>query len=239
MKLDTLKIVGTLFAVLSTALVFAAGAHAILSPMGVGRPTRIERPAPAPVVAPQVVQPRPPVKNVRVEEADPLFGWDIENSPQASVNSMSLLSPIEGQSEIFGLFSVGRTFLENRLPGPLKKYASSFIKYGMKYEVHPCFLAAIAKHETGNGTSSAFRNKNNAMGVSNTSGPRYMKSVDYSIEYMAKRLADPNGYYRNCNTIAEVGDVYAPSKVRVKNDPTGLNRYWPSKVSSYFNQLTT
>jgi hypothetical protein len=246
MKIDTLKIVGTAMAILSTVLVFAAGAHSILSPMR--GPARAERQAPqvqpARVVRPQLTE---PVKNVTVEEnKDPLFGWDVEHKPQyqpsppqASINSMSLLPPIEGESEIFGLFGVDKGFLERRLPGPLKQYAGSFIKHGQKYGVHPCFLAAIAKHETGNGTSSAFRNKNNAMGVSNTSGPRYMKSVDYSIEYMAKRLADPNGYYKNCNTIAEIGDVYAPSKVRVKNDPTGLNRYWPSKVSSYFNQLTT
>ncbi len=240
MKLDTLKVVGTAMAVLSTALVFAAGAHAILSPMGVGRPDRNERPAPVPVVAPQVVQPRPPVKNVRVEETDPLFGdWDIVNPEQASVHSMSLLPPIEGDSEIFGLFGVDKGFLERRLPGPLKQYAGSFVKYGMRHEVHPCFLAAIARHETGNGTSSAFRNKRNAMGVSDRKGPRYMKSVDYSIEFMAKRLADPNGYYKNCHTIAEVGDVYAPSKVKVANDPNGINKHWPSKVTKYFKELTT
>jgi len=242
MKLDTLKIVGTCIAVLSTVLVFAAGAHAILSPMGVGRPTRVERPAqPTPVVAPQVVQPHPPQKEVTVEETgkDPLFGWDYENSPQASVHSMSLLPPIAGESEIFGLFGVDKGFLERRLPGPLKKYAGSFVNYGMRYEVHPCFLAAIARHETGNGTSSAFRNKKNAMGVSDRKGPRYMKSVDYSIEFMAKRLADPNGYYKNCHTITEVGDVYAPSKVKVANDPNGINKHWPSKVTKYFKELTT
>jgi hypothetical protein len=153
--------------------------------------------------------------------------------------NLSELSLSDGQplDEIRGTFGVSAEYLESRLPGPLKKYAHSFVGYGQRYEINPIFLAAIARHETGNGTSRVFRTKNNAMGVSNRDGARYMKSVDYSIEYMAKRLASPTGYYKNCHTVEQFAGVYAPSKVRVKNDPTGLNRHWPSKVRYYMNEM--
>lgn len=181
-----------------------------------------------------------PNKRVTVEEynpnADPLFGWDIVTPEQASVHSFTLeeTSPI---SDIRGQFAISEGYLASRLPGPLKKHAGSFVRHGSKYGMNPLFLAAISIHETGRGTSSAFRNRLNAMGISSSSGPRTMKSVDYSIEYMAKRLASPTGYYKNCHTVEQFADVYAPSKVRVKNDPTGLNRHWPSKVRYYMNEM--
>ena len=141
-------------------------------------------------------------------------------------------------SEIFGIFGVSEAYMESRLPGPLKKHAGSFVRHGERYEINPLLLSAISRHETGNGTSSAYSDRNNAMGVSNSRGPRTMSSVDESIRYMAQRLTDPDGYYKNCHTIAELGEVYAPSKRgRVRNDPTGLNKHWPSKVRQYFDEM--
>lgn len=123
----------------------------------------------------------------------------------------------------------------NKLPGPLKKYANTFQAAGEKYGVDPRFLAAISMHETGNGRSSAFRNKNNAMGISSRRGPVRMSSVEASIEKMAKTLAKPTGYYRGKTTIGQIGRVYAPKGAA--NDPTGLNGYWPKGVANNFRKF--
>ena len=56
----------------------------------------------------------------------------------------------------------------------LQQYESAFRRAGEKYGVDPDLLMAIAIHETGNGTSSAFRNKKNAMGVSHGSCVGYV-----------------------------------------------------------------
>ena len=123
----------------------------------------------------------------------------------------------------------------DKLPKNLKKYADVFQKAGEKYGVDPRFLAAISMHETGNGTSSAFRNKNNAMGISNRKGPIRMSSVEASINKMAQTLAKPDGYYRGKTTIGQIGKVYAP--VGAANDPTGLNGYWAKGVAKNFKMF--
>lgn len=122
------------------------------------------------------------------------------------------------------------------LPAPLQPYAGAFQEYGAKYGVDPKVLAAIAMHETGNGTSSAFRNKNNAMGVSNSNGPISMPSVEASIEKMAKLLgSQSSGPYRNASTVPEIAGIYAP--IGAGNDPGGLNRHWTARVSRNIQAL--
>lgn len=133
-----------------------------------------------------------------------------------------------------GRFGDTRAALD-KLPQGLKKYADVFQKMGEKYGVDPRFLASISMHETGNGTSSAFRNKNNAMGISGRRGPLNMSSVEASIEKMANTLAKPNGYYRGKSTIGQIGKVYAP--VGAANDPSGLNGYWAGGVAKNFKMF--
>lgn len=123
----------------------------------------------------------------------------------------------------------------NKLPEKLSKYADAFQAAGEKYGVDPRFLAAISMHETGNGTSSAFRNKNNAMGISGKGGPKHISSVEESINIMARTLAKKDGYYKGKNTIGEIGKVYAPSGAT--NDPTGLNAYWAGGVAKNFKMF--
>lgn len=123
----------------------------------------------------------------------------------------------------------------DKLPGPLKKYADTFQKMGEKYGVDPRFLASISMHETGKGTSSAFRNKNNAMGISNRRGPIRMGSVEQSIERMAKTLSKPSGYYKGKTTIGGIANIYAP--VGASNDPNGLNGYWAKGVAKNFKMF--
>lgn len=130
---------------------------------------------------------------------------------------------------------------QSALSSPLRQYAGSFEEYGNKYGVDPALLAAIAEHETGGGKSSAFRNKNNAMGVSNASGPIKMESVEASIEKMASLLGrginDGKGPYANAKSIEDIGRKYAP--IGAGNDPRNLNQFWTRGVRSKYEKLAT
>ena len=123
------------------------------------------------------------------------------------------------------------------LPQGLKPYAKDFESAGQKYGIDPNFLAAIAWNETGGGTSRAFRQGNNAMGISNASGPLYgFNSVADSIERQAATLARPTGPYRKASTIQEVGSIYSP--VGAANDPYHLNSDWTGSVGNFYDKLT-
>jgi|GEM_PF-3042263 len=123
--------------------------------------------------------------------------------------------------------------LADKLPEGLAPYASTFIEAAKANNLDPYVLAAISMHETANGTSKAFRDKNNAMGISDVSGPREMASVEESINRMARVLA--GGTYANANTLDEIGNIYAP--IGAGNDPTSLNSYWPGGVASHYARL--
>jgi len=126
------------------------------------------------------------------------------------------------------------------LPQPLQPYSKTFEEAGAKYGVAPQILAAIAMHETGNGTSSAFRNKNNAMGISDKSGPIAMASVEESIDKMAsllgKGINEGTGPYANAKTIDDIARVYAPPGAG--NDPRNLNQFWTQGVTSNIQKLS-
>lgn len=121
------------------------------------------------------------------------------------------------------------------LPANLAPYAQTFVAAGQRHGIDPRFLAAISMHETANGTSSAFKSKNNAMGISDAKGPTPQESVEASIEAMARSLTRPGGHYDGKNTIGEIGATYAPKGAG--NDPRGLNGYWPGKVGEYYAGL--
>lgn len=125
--------------------------------------------------------------------------------------------------------------LAEKLPEGMKGLAPYFVEAGKKYDVDPLGLAAISQHETGNGTSSAFRNKNNAMGISDSSGPKTQNSAAASIDKMASTLSKADGYYAGKNTIGEISGIYAP--VGASNDPNGTNGSWGKDVGSYYKNL--
>ncbi len=127
--------------------------------------------------------------------------------------------------------------LEDALPANAKHLAKTFIDEGRKNNIDPVALAAISKHETGNFTSSAFKNKNNAMGISDARGPTMQKSAEESIGKMARGLANPNGYYKGKNTIGEIANTYAP--VGAGNDPGGLNNGWGKGVAKFADDLAS
>lgn len=155
-----------------------------------------------------------------------------------SSTEQSKAAPVKGSEPVAdgskGRFASTREAL-NGLPKALRKHADTFQAAGEKYGVDPRFLAAISMHETGKGTSSAFRNKNNAMGISNRKGPVRMSSVSASINKMAAGLANPKGYYRGKTTIGGVANIYAP--VGAANDPNGLNGHWAKGVAKYYREM--
>jgi len=139
----------------------------------------------------------------------------------------------QGQDRpIKGFREVDVNKLAEQLPAQAKHLAQSFVDSGRKHNVDPIALAAIAKHETGNFTSSAFRNKNNAMGVSDANGPIQQASHEASIDKMAKLMGSTtSGPYKGATTINEIGKIYAP--IGAGNDPTGLNNHWSRGVAKF------
>ncbi|MBQ8131551.1 MAG: glucosaminidase domain-containing protein [Bacilli bacterium] len=95
------------------------------------------------------------------------------------------------------------------------------------------FIAvSISKHETGNWTSNAFKNKNNLGGIMCSSGLRTYNSLDEGIEAFVTLLK--NRYFdQGLDTIDKIGPVYCP--VGADNDPNGLNQYWIPYVTNYYN----
>lgn len=131
--------------------------------------------------------------------------------------------------------------LREALPARARHLADDFIASARQHGVDPLTLVAISQHETGNWTSSAYRNKNNAMGISNANGPIRMSSVRASIDVMARNLASPTGYYRNAETIRQLWGVYAPGPAtgqgRQRNDPNNLNRHWGPNIVENIRDL--
>lgn len=189
----------------------------------------------------------------------PVVGYTKESSPQLTLSGASKLrmtfsskmdtnvtvSPASPQMKEFfkkeypGSQDWKQGPGESKVPaaklGGLGQYSQAFYDAGRKHGVDPKLLMAIAMHETGNGTSSAFRNKKNAMGISpNGGGPRAFSSVEESIDYAA-RLLKKHYLDQGLTTIAAIGGKYAPAGA--VNDPHELNKHWVSGVSKYYKSF--
>lgn len=122
-----------------------------------------------------------------------------------------------------------------KLPKGLQPHAQAFIDAGKKHGVDPRFLAAISSQETGGGTSKAFKNKNNAMGIMKGKKLRTFDSVADSINSQARSLTREGGYYSGKDTISKIGGTYAP--IGAANDPGGLNRHWVPNITKFYESL--
>lgn len=125
--------------------------------------------------------------------------------------------------------------LKDKLPAGLRPHAQDFIDAAKETGLNPRALAAISALETGGGTSKAFREKLNAMGISDNSGPTTQKSVRDSIFAQARTLARANGPYARARTLAEVGAIYAPPGAG--NDVHGTNAGWSEGVHAWMARL--
>jgi hypothetical protein len=93
---------------------------------------------------------------------------------------------------------------------------------------------AISRWETGNYTSSAFKNKNNVGGMMCDTGLINYNSLDEGIHAFVKNLK--NNYFDiGLDTIDKIQPKYCP--IGVKNDTNGLNKYWLNGVKEIYNTL--
>lgn len=100
--------------------------------------------------------------------------------------------------------------LQNRLEGCGQHFIDAQEEYGVNAE----FLAAIAIHESGNGSSAAARRKNNFFGLMGSRGQLSFDSPRECIMTAARNISKPNGYYfgRGRYTISSIGRRYASDK---------------------------
>lgn len=126
--------------------------------------------------------------------------------------------------------------LNKTLGGALSGYGDVFASVGAKYGISPALLAAIAVHETGNGTSSAAKSKNNVGGMMGKNGLMSFGSLEEGIDKMASNLKR-NYIDKGLTTIEQIQKKYAP--VGAANDPTGLNNNWVNGVNKYYKMFAS
>lgn len=151
----------------------------------------------------------------------------------AALEALKLLKPAAQSNNLRGF--VEPADFKNKLPAGLKAHAQDFIDAARETGLNPRVLAAISALETGGGTSKAFKEKLNAMGISNSSGPVAMSSVRESIFRQARTLAKADGPYAKAKTLDEIGAVYAPDGA--ENDFNGTNAGWSENVRAWLSRL--
>ena len=104
--------------------------------------------------------------------------------------------------------------LDAKLKNKLKGCGQYFIEAQNKYGINAEFLAAIAIHESGNGSSAAARRKNNFFGLMGKRGQLSFDTPEECIMTAANNLTKSNGYYfgRGRYTISSIGKRYASDK---------------------------
>ncbi|WP_447515626.1 C40 family peptidase, partial [Clostridioides difficile] len=109
----------------------------------------------------------------------------------------------------------------------LSNTGNIFVKYSNAYKVNAALMAAISIHETGNGSSSLCKNKNNFFGMKGMS----FSSVDEGIKKGISNLSR-NYIYTGRKTLESIRDKYAP----LYDSP--LNKDWVSGVGKFYKQIT-
>lgn len=125
--------------------------------------------------------------------------------------------------------------IRNNLGGKLKQHAEFIYNTSKKQSVNPMLVAAIAKHETGNGTSSAIISLNNPGGLMGNNGLMKFNTLQDGLNKMIIVLKE---YYidQGLTTIEQIQKKYCP--VGASNDPTNLNVHWlPAVTKTYLKIL--
>lgn len=111
-------------------------------------------------------------------------------------------NPIAANMNPFQKTNIPPDKLEKALTRGLSGYGQAFYDMEQKYGVNSIFAISVAELESGNGTSSAFRNKNNAFGI----GPgKRFSSVVAGIDYFGQLMNKPLYYGK---TIDRIGSIY-------------------------------
>lgn len=94
-------------------------------------------------------------------------------------------------------------------------------------------LVAISKHETGNWTSSIYKNHYNFGGLMSKGKLAQYNNIDEGLDAFINCLQ--TWYFnKGLTTPEKIQPIYCP--VGAKNDPNGLNQYWLNNVNNYYNE---
>lgn len=120
---------------------------------------------------------------------------------------------------------------------PLAGQYDNVVKAAQANNVPPSAMAAVIAHETGKGTSAMVRNNLNPAGLmdpkTNWQTGQKFATIEEGIESAGRTIGK---HYANAGgDFNKMGSVYAPQGA--KNDPGGLNKYWPSGVATHQKQL--
>ena len=119
--------------------------------------------------------------------------------------------------------------------GKLAGTGRTFVQISNVFKVNPALMAAIAMHETGNGTSNAIKTKNNCFGMMNSSGLRTYTTLTEGIRAGISNLSR-NYIYQGRKTIDAIQKKYAP--IGASNDSSGLNKNWQDGVNKFYKNIT-
>ena len=125
--------------------------------------------------------------------------------------------------------------LDQFLGGVLRDKGYKIIQEARKNKICPITLAAIAMHESTNGTSRVAREKNNVFGIFLKGKLHKFKNVDDSIEFTADLLSRDQYCGGKNYTIGKIQKLYCP--VGAKNDPSSLNKHWLGGVLRNMKKL--
>ena len=185
----------------------------------------------------RIATPRDVVSGAKVVEHDgctaPVLSQGLRRNLGLMQNPYGTLT-FDGLNGTLSKGSVMEGRVTAKALGGLAPLYNVYLDAAARNGLDPKLLMAISMHETGRGTSATFRNKKNAMGVSDANGPRTFKRVEDSIYFMAEQLKK-NYIDKGLTTVEQIGAKYAP--VGAENDPRSLNQHWVGGVSKYMKEL--
>lgn len=122
--------------------------------------------------------------------------------------------PITVTMDAFIRTNISPEELEKMLTKGLSGYGQAFYDMEQKHGINSVFAISVAELESGNGTSSAFRKKNNAFGI----GPgKYFNSVEAGIEYFGKLMNKSTYYGKSIDKISSIYCVGGNWAYKVKS----------------------
>ena len=166
----------------------------------------------------------------RMQEAGPIKDRRLELLYKFPKKSQSLTAKYEGTAQELDVL-ISRLLEKtggDKTKNPLYGKGKSFIESGEKHHVNPSVLVAIAMHESGRGTSSMARNRNNIGGLIGKNGALRFNKVEDCIESMAKTIEK-----HTKNDILTIEQLGRSGKYCAKS----AGDRWAEDVVFYINKL--
>lgn len=110
--------------------------------------------------------------------------------------------------------------------GELYGMGETFLKHSNAYKVNPALMAAISIHETGNGSSSLCKSRNNFFGMKGKTYSSREEGIKAGISNLSR-----NYIYIGKKSLEAIRNKYAPLY------DSSLNKHWIPGVSKYYQQI--